>query len=134
MTRRGWVGAPPKPPDTSASDGEKERFRTIVEAWLLECELCGRWFTQFRGPGRPRLFCPSCMPPGTFRRRPYVPVGPRVLVCVECGETFTAQASALVCSRRCKDARYRRLHPEAERARQARKDARRRARARRGEA
>ena len=61
-------------------------------------------------------------------------VGLRELVCSECGRSFRAQASAKVCSRRCKDRRYARLHPEAERARQARKYARRRARARRGEA
>jgi len=61
-------------------------------------------------------------------------VGLRELICVECGRSFTAQASAKVCSSRCKDARYRRLHPEAERAKQARKYRRRRAREKGGAA
>jgi protein-arginine kinase activator protein McsA len=111
------------------------RRLVVVEAWLLQCELCGRWFTQFRGLGRPRTFCQVCVPPGTFRRRPYVPVGPREIVCDECGVTFSAKSlAARLCSRRCKDAKYRREHREMYRQAQARKYRRRRARARGGEA
>jgi hypothetical protein len=54
----------------------------------------------------------------------------RQRVCVECGASFEARPDALVCSRLCKDARYRRLHPEAYRAKQRRKAARRRERKR----
>ena len=55
---------------------------------------------------------------------------PTELVCVECGETFYGRKDQLVCGRRCRDARYRRLHPVEYAAKQKRKDARRRARAR----
>jgi hypothetical protein len=48
------------------------------------------------------------------------------LRCVECGVVFEGRKDRLVCSRRCKDARYRRLHPEAAREKQRRKDERRR--------
>jgi hypothetical protein len=103
--------------------------RPVVEAWSLVCERCGRDFVQRRGPGRPRQFCLVCSPPGRFRRRPYRPVGPRTIGCVECGEPFVAATlKAMVCSRRCKDARYRREHREAYAAKQARKYRRRRAR------
>lgn len=52
------------------------------------------------------------------------------LVCAECGESFEAERrrQTPICSRTCKDRRYRRLHPDQERERQRRKDARRRAR------
>lgn len=53
--------------------------------------------------------------------------------CSECGESFEGRWNQLVCGRRCKDARYRRRHPEAYAAKEARKVERRRAR-RRGEA
>lgn len=62
------------------------------------------------------------------RRAEYAAAHPRaVRHCEECGAELEGRAS-VVCSRRCKDTRYRRLHPEAEKARQARKVARRRAR------
>ena len=50
------------------------------------------------------------------------------LVCVECGAGFLGRKDRLVCSPRCKDRRYARLHPAEYRAKQKRKDARRRAR------
>ncbi len=50
-------------------------------------------------------------------------------VCSECGEEITdGRRDRLVCSRRCKDARYRRLHPEEYAAKQHRKYQRRKAR------
>lgn len=48
--------------------------------------------------------------------------------CSECGGALEGQ-QRLVCSRRCKDRRYARLHPEAVAEKQRRKRARRRARA-----
>jgi len=48
--------------------------------------------------------------------------------CVECGGEFEGQKSRLLCgSRRCKDRRYQRLHPEAYRAKERRKYQRRKA-------
>jgi hypothetical protein len=42
------------------------------------------------------------------RRKP-----PAERACVECGEMFVAvRADRVICSRRCKDRRYRRLHPD----------------------
>ncbi len=56
---------------------------------------------------------------------------PTELVCSECGKTFYGRKDRLVCGqRKCKDTRYRRLHPEEYKARRKLKDARRRARAR----
>jgi hypothetical protein len=47
-----------------------------------------------------------------------------------CGVEFTGRPNKLLCGKTaCKDARYRRLHAEAYRAKQARKVARRRERA-----
>jgi len=51
------------------------------------------------------------------RRKP-----PAKLRCVECGGEFEGRKGKLLCSRRCKDRRYARLHPEAVRAKQRRKD------------
>jgi len=47
---------------------------------------------------------------------------PAKLRCVECGGEFEGRKGKLLCSRRCKDRRYARLHPEAVRAKQRRKD------------
>jgi hypothetical protein len=47
-------------------------------------------------------------------------IPPTKLTCTECGEEFYGRKDRLVCSRRCKDARYRRLHPEEYRAKQGR--------------
>jgi hypothetical protein len=40
-------------------------------------------------------------------------IPPASLVCVECGGGFVGRKDRLLCSRRCKDRRYARLHPEA---------------------
>jgi len=45
--------------------------------------------------------------------------------CSECGEPLVGRPNRVVCSRRCKDRRYRRLHPEANRLKLRRKRARR---------
>jgi hypothetical protein len=56
-------------------------------------------------------------------------VPPSRLTCTECGEEFYGRKDRLTCGRRCKDARYRRLHPDQYRAKQSRYYARRRTRA-----
>jgi hypothetical protein len=40
-------------------------------------------------------------------------IPPTKLTCTECGETFYGRKDRLTCSRRCKDARYRRLPPRS---------------------
>ena len=60
-------------------------------------------------------------------------IPPAKLKCVECGHAFEGRKGRLVCSRRCKDKRYARLHPEKLRTKERRHQARDRAR-RRGEA
>jgi hypothetical protein len=56
-------------------------------------------------------------------------VGTYRLRCEECGEEFEAgRSDRKLCSRRCKDARYRRLHPEQYHEKQRRYSARRRER------
>ena len=58
-------------------------------------------------------------------------VPPTSLVFSECGATFRGRKDRLICGkRRCKDARYRRLHPEEYRAKQQRQYVQRRARIR----
>ena len=59
-------------------------------------------------------------------------VPPVERACVECGGSFEGPKNRLLCSRRCKDRRYARSHPEKLRAKQRRKDARRRARLKAG--
>jgi hypothetical protein len=55
-------------------------------------------------------------------------IPPTERTCVECGGTFVGRKDKLLCSRRCKDTRYERLHPEAYAAKRRRKEARRYAR------
>jgi hypothetical protein len=53
---------------------------------------------------------------------------PVELVCSECGERFSGRPNRVVCSRRCRDRRYARLHPDKVREKERRKAARRRER------
>jgi hypothetical protein len=53
--------------------------------------------------------------------------------CAECGEPLSGRQRVVCSRRRCKDARFRRLHPEAWREAQRRKDARRRPRRKGGD-
>jgi hypothetical protein len=55
---------------------------------------------------------------------------PARLVCSECGREYEGRRGRLVCSRKCKDARYKRRHPEAFKAKRARYDRRRKERER----
>ena len=71
----------------------------------LDCRVCGR-----EHAGRPQ-------------------VPPSKLECVECGVVFEGPKNRLLCSRRCKDRRYARLHPEALRKKKQRYFRRQRERA-----
>ena len=51
-------------------------------------------------------------------------IPPTKLTCSECGEEFYGRKDRLTCSRQCKDARYRRLHPHEYREKQRRLGAR----------
>lgn len=51
--------------------------------------------------------------------------------CTECGTEFEGRSDRLVCSRKCKDRRYKRLHPVEWKAKRARYDRRRQERKRR---
>jgi hypothetical protein len=51
--------------------------------------------------------------------------GDRQRTCTECGAAFEGRPNRLVCSRKCKDARFKRLHPAAWKAKRARYDRRR---------
>jgi hypothetical protein len=62
-------------------------------------------------------------PESNERRR----IPPSKLRCVECGGEFEGRKGKLICSRRCKDRRYARLHPEELREKQRRRYARRKA-------
>lgn len=52
---------------------------------------------------------------------------PVTLTCVECGVEFEGRPNRIVCSKRCRNARYRRLHPEVIAEQERRKAERRRA-------
>jgi hypothetical protein len=60
--------------------------------------------------------------------RGYVPRQPVSRICTECGAEFLGRPNRLTCSRRCIDARYRRLHPHKAKEAAARKQRRRRER------
>ena len=75
-------------------------------------------------------WCRQCHNAASRRSRAGIRATPVELTCTECGTTFLGRRGRLVCSRKCTDARYRRLHPDAYREKRKRIDARRRARAR----
>ncbi|MGZ4379614.1 MAG: hypothetical protein ACXVRY_16260 [Gaiellaceae bacterium] len=54
-------------------------------------------------------------------------MAPSKLTCVECGGEFEGRKGKLICSRRCTDRRYARMHPEELREKQRRKYERRKA-------
>jgi hypothetical protein len=84
---------------------------------LLWCRACSiRRTREWRAAHREEL---------NARRR----VPPVLHTCLECGEQFLGSAKRLLCGKRsCKDARFRRLHPEAFREARRRHDERLRAR------
>jgi hypothetical protein len=94
-----------------------------------QCVGCGELFERPVGRGRPRLYCPGCVPPvgvagaGEAARR-WRELNPEAVeaynqarrvsheprACVECGEQFRPnRADRLVCSDGCRWARKRRL-------------------------
>ncbi len=82
---------------------------------MTASEAAKRW--RVANPGRVEAYNAS--------RR----VLPALVMCEECGAVFEGRSNRLLCSRRCKDARYRRLHPVENAAKQARKYRRRQERA-----
>jgi hypothetical protein len=101
------------------------------------CVECGSLIVQ-NGRGRPRICCDACRPAkvkadreayNAARRAAYQVAHPQVARhCEECGVQLEGQHRVTCGARRCKNARWRRRHPEAERAKQAAKYRRRRAR------
>ena len=87
-----------------------DKLRSGLDSWCLDCrrEASREWRMAHRD---------EC----NERRR----VPPSKLRCVECGGEFEGRKGKLICSRRCKDRRYARLHPEELREKQRRKYARR---------
>ena len=87
-----------------------------LSSWCRECHVAAtrRWRAE-----NPEWIAAH----SESRRKP-----PAKHICPECGVVFYGRRDRLTCSRRCKDARYRRRHPEEYRAKERRKDARRRAR------
>lgn len=96
--------------------------RKLVSGWSSWCREC-----QVDAARRWRAENPEKVEAANQRRRT-LPVKRR---CAECGEPFAGRKNQLLCgSRRCKDARYARAHPDVVRAKRARKARRRRERAR----
>jgi len=111
------------------------------------CARCGGELPTAKR-GRPRKYCETCAASVAVvgkavaarawraanaeavaarnerRRRPR-----QHLVCSECGEPLEGHGGKRYCSTRCRNRRYRRLHPEQEAEKQRRKYARRRERA-----
>jgi endogenous inhibitor of DNA gyrase (YacG/DUF329 family) len=115
------------------------------------CEECGERFRVLRDTRASKRFCSDrCKSRARYRRNPE-PVRERTRAyywahrdellakaklkraasrpaqgrCSECGEPLVGQPHRVVCSRRCKDAKYRRLHPEANKLKLRRRRARR---------
>jgi hypothetical protein len=86
------------------------RLKSGWNSWCREC--CAERTRQWRREH----------PEHKLRRR----VPPSKLTCTECGVVFEGRKDRLVCSRRCKDRRYARLHPDQLRAKERRKHERRR--------
>jgi hypothetical protein len=83
--------------------------------WNSWCRACCVEATRvWRDQNRERVNAARRTPPAKLR-------------CVECGGEFEGRKGKLICSRRCKDRRYARLHPEALREKQRRKYDRRKA-------
>jgi hypothetical protein len=79
------------------------KLRSGLHSWCRECCTVAAGETRARYRDR-------------YNERRRVP--PSKLACVECGEEFEGRRDRLLCSRRCKDLRYARLHPEALREKQ----------------
>ena len=108
------------------------------------CPRCRRWLLaeSFRPDASSRSglasWCRACMAGATRewreRNREAYNAARRVppveLECVECGEALEGGKGRLVCSRRCKDRRYARFHPEQVKEKNRQHQANRRARAR----
>ena len=117
-----WV-RPPRPPRGRRCRHYREvlpfsAFRPnlkLSSGWSSWCRVCSSAATRaWREQNRERV--------NAARRKP-----PVKLRCVECGGEFGGRKDRLLCSRRCKDRRYARLHPEALREKQQRKYQRRKA-------
>jgi hypothetical protein len=80
------------------------------DSWCRDCSVESS--RAWRERNRERVNAARKTPPSRLR-------------CVECNEAFEGRKGKLICSRRCKDRRYARLHPEALREKQRRKYARR---------
>ena len=82
----------------------------LSSGWSSWCRACSSAATRaWREQNRERVNAARRTPPVKLR-------------CVECGVTFEGPKNRLLCgARRCKDRRYRRLHPEALRAKKRRK-------------
>src|SRR5687768_3491073 len=92
----------------------------------LPCMDCGEP-VAYLGRRPPRKRCEPCAAVVRATYNAERRVGPVALRCVECGGEFEGRPDRLVCSRRCKDRRYARFHPETLKAKERRKAARRRA-------
>jgi len=116
---------------------------------VRRCAWCGGELPKSKR-GRPRKFCDVCAPPvavvgkaassrawraanaeavaaqNASRRRPR-----QQLVCGECGARLEGSANNRYCSTLCRDRHYRRTHPVAYAASEARKVERRREKRRR---
>lgn len=102
------------------------------------CARCGGWFeladlvTDRKRPSGHRAMCKRCDSARSLEQ--YHRRHPRVeRHCEECGVELVGQQRLVCASYRCKEARFARLHPEAAKAREAkrverRREARRRAR------
>ena len=88
----------------------------LSSGWSSWCRACSSAATRaWREQNRERV--------NAARRKP-----PVKLRCVECGGEFGGRKDRLLCSRRCKDRRYARLHPAELATKERRKYERRRRR------
>jgi hypothetical protein len=107
---QGWLPFEAFRPDARSASG--------WSSYCRECSNAANREWRERNPGHADAY-------NAARRVP-----PVELACVECGKAFEGRKGRLVCSRRCKDRRYARHHPEQAKEKNRRHQANRRARAR----
>jgi hypothetical protein len=92
------------------------RISSGLSSWCRECDRAYKRQWRAENPEKLAEYNESRRAPRELRK------------CSECGTEFVRKSNQVVCSRRCKDKRYARLHPEKLKEKKLRYQQRRRER------